>query len=702
MANLPQLKYNKNPESDNRDFREMASQRILGSFGFVGTNTASANDNKFISTYAKENDKTLKALKDIQNVLNSINQNLVKFVGSELKKEIIQQDLLDAKPEDFQTEIKDNKEQIILDNIKHLKIEKLDINELNVKHLKIERLDAPFRNPALDLTDLDNNKEKSKSDKKQKPNKPSTRPNSKKSGSSVLKNLADSLKKMIASLGETLAKSIKNIGNALKKLPETMESLFKNLSKMIEPFVENISKTLRPILARLPTLLEGLSTVLTRISLPLGALAGGFFAGKALNEIPAIGNVTNKMGESIAKGIDSITGNTEVNPAVKNQPRGIRNNNPGNLNFANQPGASLEAGQNARFASFDTPEEGLSALSHQLKLYDKRGINTVSSMIGKFAPPSENNTAAYINNVSKELGVSPTDQIDVNDPKVMAKMMTSIIKIENGKNPYSEEQINTAAASNGSSGSTASAKVAKPETPLMQKAGETLGGSLAGETVAATNTVKGLLKVGGQTGIGFMKGLNDPGLVEKIKPVEAEKMANYGPIKSETAEKVAKPETPLTQKAGQTLGGSLAGETVAATNTVKGVLKSGGELVSGMAKGQNDPQLVNKINSVQAENTTKYGPTKTAELKPAGQNEATQGLMIDNISRNIADIKEKNAQPQPQQPIVVNQGGGAGGSQGKASARKTTSNESPMGIEIGARSNEPTLLKAQYNSVRPL
>lgn len=43
-------------------------------------------------------------------------------------------------------------------------------------------------------------------------------------------------------------------------------------------------------------------------------------------------------------------------------PRGIRNNNPGNLNFAGQRGASLEGGPGGRFATFDTMDEGVAAL----------------------------------------------------------------------------------------------------------------------------------------------------------------------------------------------------------------------------------------------------------------------------------------------------------------------------------------------------
>ncbi|MEW5247178.1 lytic transglycosylase domain-containing protein, partial [Escherichia coli] len=65
--------------------------------------------------------------------------------------------------------------------------------------------------------------------------------------------------------------------------------------------------------------------------------------------------------------------------------RGIRNNNPGNLNFAGQKGDTLESGPNARFASFPTMLEGIAALDRQVILYLKRGKNTIDQIIDIYA-----------------------------------------------------------------------------------------------------------------------------------------------------------------------------------------------------------------------------------------------------------------------------------------------------------------------------
>ena len=118
-------------------------------------------------------------------------------------------------------------------------------------------------------------------------------------------------------------------------------------------------------------------------------------------------------------------------------PRGIRNNNPGNLNFAHQKGAVLEPGPNARFARFPTPEAGLAALRDQLRLYIVRdGIDTVTGIISKWAPPNENATASYIRAVCRFMCVGPDAKLGPPTPKLLTSLMNAIIRFENGQNPY--------------------------------------------------------------------------------------------------------------------------------------------------------------------------------------------------------------------------------------------------------------------------
>lgn len=125
--------------------------------------------------------------------------------------------------------------------------------------------------------------------------------------------------------------------------------------------------------------------------------------------------------------------------------RGERNNNPGNLNFAGQAGASLER-PGGRFARFETAFDGLRALARQLMLYAGRGINSVEKIISTWAPASDNNnTTAYIRAVSQRLGVDPRAALNMSYPQTMSALMSSIIQHENGRNIYSRELINKAA-----------------------------------------------------------------------------------------------------------------------------------------------------------------------------------------------------------------------------------------------------------------
>ena len=85
-----------------------------------------------------------------------------------------------------------------------------------------------------------------------------------------------------------------------------------------------------------------------------------------------------------------------------------RNNNPGNLVYAGQPGATRGAGGFAVFSSYNA---GLTAEVNQINLDATRGtdingnpINTAGDLISSWAPASENDTAGYIAGVAAQTG----------------------------------------------------------------------------------------------------------------------------------------------------------------------------------------------------------------------------------------------------------------------------------------------------------
>ncbi|MEX5341419.1 structural protein P5 [Pseudomonas sp. I2] len=130
--------------------------------------------------------------------------------------------------------------------------------------------------------------------------------------------------------------------------------------------------------------------------------------------------------------------------------RGIRNNNPGNIDFnprnAWQGQLGLEMGvAKPRFARFDTPENGIRALGKLLINYrgkdgmpgvGGKGIDTVLETINRWAPANENDTQAYASAVAKRLGVRTTAPINIKDPATLRVFVESIIIHENGGNPY--------------------------------------------------------------------------------------------------------------------------------------------------------------------------------------------------------------------------------------------------------------------------
>jgi hypothetical protein len=99
--------------------------------------------------------------------------------------------------------------------------------------------------------------------------------------------------------------------------------------------------------------------------------------------------------------------------------RAKRNNNPGNLKFANQRGASLaEDG----FAKFETPEDGWRALINQIRLEQERGL-TLKETIEKYAPRAENDTTAYISAAEKALGTGGSTKLSALSTAEIAKFI---------------------------------------------------------------------------------------------------------------------------------------------------------------------------------------------------------------------------------------------------------------------------------------
>jgi hypothetical protein len=123
-------------------------------------------------------------------------------------------------------------------------------------------------------------------------------------------------------------------------------------------------------------------------------------------------------------------------------PRGERNNNPGNIRLSGTQWRGQVAGIDPAFVTFATPQDGIRAIAVILKNYHARyGINTVAGIINRWAPPVENDTAAYAGAVARALGVGVNDPLDMTDAGTLQLLIESIIRHENGRQSYALADI---------------------------------------------------------------------------------------------------------------------------------------------------------------------------------------------------------------------------------------------------------------------
>lgn len=133
---------------------------------------------------------------------------------------------------------------------------------------------------------------------------------------------------------------------------------------------------------------------------------------------------------------------------LSSAPRGIRNNNPGNLIFTNINWTGKlpkEQNKDRRFEMFITPEYGIRAMIKDLKNDIEKGKNTVPALMTEYAPRFENNTDAYIQTVCKDLKVSATAKL-LPTKNTLRLLVHSISRVENGGNYITNELFDKAYA----------------------------------------------------------------------------------------------------------------------------------------------------------------------------------------------------------------------------------------------------------------
>lgn len=129
--------------------------------------------------------------------------------------------------------------------------------------------------------------------------------------------------------------------------------------------------------------------------------------------------------------------------------RGLRNRNPGNIDYlpplrawrgqlGKEPDSPATYG-NGRFGVYDTDQSGVRAIAQELLKDFRAGIDSVRELIYSWAPPNENDSAAYASKVAKAVGVGASDRIDVHAR--LPDLVAAIIKHENGVQPYAMQDL---------------------------------------------------------------------------------------------------------------------------------------------------------------------------------------------------------------------------------------------------------------------
>lgn len=117
-------------------------------------------------------------------------------------------------------------------------------------------------------------------------------------------------------------------------------------------------------------------------------------------------------------------------------PRGIRNNNPGNLVRTSidwEGKVPLSDNPDGRFEQFYFLVWGIRAMMRDIINDYNKGKKTVTALISEFAPSFENNTAAYIASVASTIGVTPYQTIQNLDAAKVIAIAKAIVMVENGQ-----------------------------------------------------------------------------------------------------------------------------------------------------------------------------------------------------------------------------------------------------------------------------
>lgn len=115
----------------------------------------------------------------------------------------------------------------------------------------------------------------------------------------------------------------------------------------------------------------------------------------------------------------------------KEIPRGIRNNNPLNIRIGNVWLGEVKENTDGEFEQFTSMLYGLRAAIVLMRRYICHyHLDSISQIISRWAPSSENNTRLYIDFVSNRVEISPMCGIDFSDKITICKLVEAMAYYE--------------------------------------------------------------------------------------------------------------------------------------------------------------------------------------------------------------------------------------------------------------------------------
>lgn len=120
--------------------------------------------------------------------------------------------------------------------------------------------------------------------------------------------------------------------------------------------------------------------------------------------------------------------------------RGYRNFNPGNIRRSDVVYKGECQSSDYSFKQFTSMAYGFRALFVLLHTYAVRyHLNTLQSMLNRYAPPTENDTTSYVAFVSGRTRIADISTIDTLNAKQMIPIATAIARMENGSEPDADD-----------------------------------------------------------------------------------------------------------------------------------------------------------------------------------------------------------------------------------------------------------------------